>query len=141
MPQPTIAILDFGAQYVQLIARRVRENQVHSLIFAPDTPPEKLREHNVIGVILSGGPSSAYAKGAPQPHAGIFDMNLPILGICYGMQAACLQLGGKVSASAVERLPAPHAWFVPPRSDQRPQTDFPSASDGTCSVPTEACTL
>jgi GMP synthase (glutamine-hydrolysing) len=100
MPQPTIAILDFGAQYVQLIARRVRENQVHSLIFAPDTPPEKLREHNVIGVILSGGPASTYAKDAPLPHRNLLDINVPILGICYGMQAACQQLGGKVSAGA-----------------------------------------
>ena len=96
MPPQTIAILDFGSQYVQLIARRVRENHVHSLIFSPGVEPDVLRGHNVVGIILSGGPASSYEKDAPQPHAGLFEMNLPMLGICYGMQAACRLLGATV---------------------------------------------
>ncbi len=100
MTNQTIAILDFGSQYVQLIARRVRENQVHSVIFAPDVSPEQLRKNNVIGLILSGGPASAYAEDAPQPDPGILrDLDLPILGICYGMQAAFRLLGAEVAAT------------------------------------------
>ena len=95
----SIAILDFGSQYVQLIARRVRENHVHSLIFAPGVSPDELKKNNVFGIILSGGPASTYAESAPKPHPGIFDMGVPILGICYGMQTVCEQLGGKVHAS------------------------------------------
>ncbi len=96
MRNQTVAILDFGSQYVRLIARRVRENQVHSLIFTPDVAPEELRQHHVIGVILSGGPASTYAAAAPKPHAGLLDFGVPVLGICYGMQAACEQLGAQV---------------------------------------------
>jgi GMP synthase (glutamine-hydrolysing) len=100
MAEQTIAILDFGAQYVQLIARRVRENQVHSLIFAPDVSSEQLKKNNVVGIILSGGPASTYAAKAPKPTADVFELGLPVLGICYGMQVACQQLGAKVVASA-----------------------------------------
>jgi GMP synthase (glutamine-hydrolysing) len=99
MAQQTIAILDFGAQYVQLIARRVRENQVHSLIFAPGVSTDQLKKNNVVGIILSGGPASSYASQAPQPKTEIFDLGVPVLGICYGMQVACQQLGAKVVAS------------------------------------------
>ena len=100
MCRQTIAVLDFGSQYAQLIARRVRENQVHSLILPPDASPQVLREHNVIGLILSGGPASVYHAGAPRAHPGIFETGLPILGICYGMQVACQQLGAKVTPAA-----------------------------------------
>jgi GMP synthase (glutamine-hydrolysing) len=97
MTPQTIAILDFGAQYVQLIARRVRENQVHSLIFAPDVSPETLQKNKVVGIILSGGPSSTYESSAPRPDPAIFDMGVPVFGICYGMQVVCQSLGGRVS--------------------------------------------
>ncbi|MFQ5425411.1 MAG: glutamine-hydrolyzing GMP synthase, partial [Phycisphaerae bacterium] len=96
MRNQTVAILDFGSQYVRLIARRVRENQVHSMIFAPDVAPEELRKHDIIGILLSGGPASTYAAAAPKPHAGLLDLGVPVLGICYGMQAACEQLGAQV---------------------------------------------
>jgi len=99
MTRQSVAILDFGSQYLQLIARRVRENQVHSLIFAPDVSPEELAARGIIGIILSGGPGSAYAANVPQPNAGIFASGLPILGICYGMQAACRHLGATVEAA------------------------------------------
>jgi GMP synthase (glutamine-hydrolysing) len=97
MSQQCIAVLDFGSQYVQLIARRVRENQVRSLIFPPGASPEELRAHQVIGLILSGGPASTYQEGAPKAHPGIFEMGLPVLGICYGMQALCEHFGAVVS--------------------------------------------
>ncbi|MFQ5411167.1 MAG: glutamine-hydrolyzing GMP synthase [Phycisphaerae bacterium] len=96
MSQQTIAILDFGSQYLQLIARRVRENQVHSLIFPPDVSTDELGRHPIIGIILSGGPASTYAADPPRPIPGLFDMGLPILGICYGMQAACAHFGAEV---------------------------------------------
>ncbi|MCB9855620.1 MAG: glutamine-hydrolyzing GMP synthase [Phycisphaerales bacterium] len=99
MNHPTIAILDFGSQFLQLIARRVRENQVHSVIFAPKVAPETLREHNVIGIILSGGPASTYEGEAPKPDPAIFDLGVPILGICYGMQVACEGFGSCVEAA------------------------------------------
>ncbi|MCZ6682578.1 MAG: glutamine-hydrolyzing GMP synthase [Planctomycetota bacterium] len=99
MSNATIAILDFGSQYVQLIARRVRENQVHSLIFSPDVGPAALREHNVIGIVLTGGPASTYSDSAPRADPGIFDLGVPILGICYGMQVACEQMGASVRAA------------------------------------------
>lgn len=96
-----IAILDFGSQYGQLIARRVRENHVYSELLAPDTPAAKLREGELAGIILSGGPSSVYVDGAPQCDPAIFELGVPILGICYGMQVACQHLGGKVDAAPV----------------------------------------
>ena len=96
---PTVAILDFGAQYVQLIARRVRENHVHSAIVPPDVTVEELRARNVVGLILSGGPHSVYDDGAPKCRREILEAGWPILGICYGLQLACHMLGGEVTAS------------------------------------------
>ncbi len=94
--QETLPILDFGSQYAQLIARRVREAGVHGILVAPDISPEQLRQLQPIGLILSGGPASVYEQGAPKCHPGIFDLNLPVLGICYGMQIAAEILGGRV---------------------------------------------
>ncbi len=95
MPE-TIAIVDFGAQYVQLIARRVRENRVHSVIVPPTVTAAQLRELHTVGLILSGGPASVYAPGAPRCGRDVLDLGLPVLGICYGMQLACVLLGGEV---------------------------------------------
>ncbi len=97
--EPTIAVLDFGSQYCQLIARRVRENHVHSRIFSPRATPEQLRAHGVVGIILSGGPASTYEAGAPRCDAALLEMGLPVLGICYGMQVGCELLGARVSPS------------------------------------------
>ena len=102
-PPETIAILDFGSQYSQLIARRVRENHVFSELLPPDTSVDRLRAMGVRGVILSGGPSSVYDDGAPRCDPAIFELGVPVLGICYGMQIACHLLGGNVgSATARE---------------------------------------
>jgi GMP synthase (glutamine-hydrolysing) len=96
---PTIAVLDFGSQYVQLIARRVREEHVHSVIVRPDITAGELRTLNVVGLILSGGPSSVYEQGAPNFRPEVMDLGVPVLGICYGMQLACQLLGGAVEAA------------------------------------------
>ena len=91
-----IVILDFGSQYTQVIARRIRECNVYSVIVRYDTPAEELAAMAPKGLILSGGPASVYAKGAPLPDRGIFKLNIPVLGICYGLQLMAQYLGGKV---------------------------------------------
>jgi GMP synthase (glutamine-hydrolysing) len=96
----SIAILDFGSQYAQLIARRVREAHVYCELFPWDTPAEKVLSIQPKGFILSGGPKSVYEANAPYIQKYIFDSGLPILGICYGMQALTHALGGQVDASA-----------------------------------------
>jgi GMP synthase (glutamine-hydrolysing) len=94
-----IAILDFGSQYTQVIARRIRECQVYSQILSFDTPARDIKASGARGIILSGGPSSVYGKGAPHPDPEIFKLGIPILGICYGMQLMGHHLGGKVENS------------------------------------------
>ena len=96
----SIAILDFGSQYAQLIARRVREAHVYCELFAWDTPADKVLALKPKGFILSGGPRSVYEDGAPYIQKFILNSGLPILGICYGMQALTFALGGKVDPSA-----------------------------------------
>jgi GMP synthase (glutamine-hydrolysing) len=91
-----IVILDFGSQYTQVIARRIRECQVFSQILRYDTPAAKV---NAAGIILSGGPAGVYSKNAPQCDPGIWKLGVPVLGICYGMQLMAHQLGGKVEKS------------------------------------------
>ncbi|OEU44800.1 MAG: glutamine-hydrolyzing GMP synthase [Desulfobacterales bacterium S7086C20] len=95
-----ILILDFGSQYTQLIARRVRETQVYCEIHPFNISLEKIKAFSPMGIIFSGGPSSIYDKDAPMPDKGILDLNLPILGICYGMQYLTHLLGGVVSKAA-----------------------------------------
>ena len=96
----SIAILDFGSQYAQIIARRVREVNVYCELFPWDALREKILSINPKGFILSGGPKSVYEKDAPYIQKFILETGLPILGICYGMQALTLALGGEVSPSA-----------------------------------------
>ena len=91
-----IAVLDFGGQYTQLIARRVREMSVYSEIFSCTHPLEQILADGYKGIILSGGPSSVYEDGAPLPPKALFDAGVPVLGICYGMQAMGYLLGGHV---------------------------------------------
>lgn len=91
-----IAILDFGSQYSQLIARRIREQKVYSALLRFDTTAAELRARKPAGIILSGGPSSVFDEHAPQCDPALFDMGVPVLGICYGMQLTARTLGGAV---------------------------------------------
>ncbi|HBG92578.1 MAG: glutamine-hydrolyzing GMP synthase [Nitrospirae bacterium GWF2_44_13] len=100
MLKDKILVLDFGSQYTQLIARRVRENSVYSEIFPYNAPFEKILDFKPKGIILSGGPSSVYSKGSPIPDIKIFNLGIPILGICYGMQLMAHLLGGRVAKAA-----------------------------------------
>lgn len=95
----TIAVLDFGSQYTQVIARRIRECEVYSKIYHFSTTAEELKADGVVGIILSGGPSSVFAKNAPIPDKAIFALGVPVLGICYGLQLMGKLLQGKVAKS------------------------------------------
>ncbi len=95
-PERPVLVFDFGSQYVQLIARRVRERHAFATIVRHDLPVERVRELNPLALILSGGPSSVYEAGAPRCDPRLFELGIPVLGICYGMQLACEALGGKV---------------------------------------------
>ena len=95
-----VLVLDFGSQYAQLIARRVREQNVYCEIVRHDISVERIKEHNPQGLILSGSPSSVYEEGAPRCDPELFKMGLPVLGICYGMQLATEAFGGKVQSTS-----------------------------------------
>lgn len=99
-----VLILDFGSQYTQLIARRVREIGVYSEIRAFDMSEEEIREYNPKGIILAGGPESVTEEGSPRAPECVFNMGLPVLGICYGMQTMAEQMGGKVQGSDVREF-------------------------------------
>ena len=99
-PNQTVLVLDFGSQYTQLIARRVRENHVYSVVHPFDYPVEKIRELSPQAIIFSGGPQSVYAENAPTCSREIFDLGVPILGICYGMMITAYLLDGKVDAAS-----------------------------------------
>jgi GMP synthase (glutamine-hydrolysing) len=100
----TIIVLDFGSQYTQLIARRLRELSVYSEVWPPDTPIGKIRERRPAGIILSGGPKSVSEPGAPKCDPQVYELGIPVLGICYGMQLMANALGGRVE-------PAPQREF------------------------------
>ncbi len=101
MKNQTVAVVDFGGQYKELIARRVRECHVYSLVFSHETPIEEIQKHHPIGIILTGGPNSVYAPNAPQCPRQLLELGVPVLGICYGMQALSYALGGQVSSCSV----------------------------------------
>ena len=100
MSHQQVLILDFGSQFTQLIARRVRENRVYCEVHPFDLPLDEIQRRAPIGVILSGGPQSVYDAGAALPRRELFDLGLPVLGVCYGMQAAAHLLGGRVESAA-----------------------------------------
>ncbi len=93
---PAIVILDFGSQYSELIARRIRETEVYSLVMSYTTSADQLRSLKPKGIILSGGPGSVYEEGAPYCDPDIFNLGIPVLGVCYGMQLMVHELGGSV---------------------------------------------
>ena len=100
MAHQTVLILDFGGQFTQLIARRVRENRVYCEVHPFDLPLDEIRRRQPIGIILSGGPQSVYEDGAPDASPKLFALGTPVLGICYGMQVMAHRLGGSVEGSS-----------------------------------------
>ena len=101
LPSQKVIVVDFGAQYGQLIARRVRDLGVYSEIVPCDITAKEVRAENPAAIILSGGPASVYAEDAPSIDAGIFDLGIPVLGFCYGQQAMAVALGGSVGHTEV----------------------------------------
>ena len=97
MTTDTILVVDFGAQYARLIARRVREAHVYSEIVSPTISVAEIKARAPKGIIFSGGPKSVYESPAPSIDAGVYELGIPILGLCYGAQLMALQLGGTVS--------------------------------------------
>jgi len=114
----TVLVVDFGAQYAQLIARRVRECHVYSEIVPSTMPVAEMLAKRPKALILSGGPSSVYADGAPPAPAGLFDAGVPVLGICYGFQLMVAGLGGTVAHTGAREYGA----TVLVRGDDPPQT-------------------
>ena len=100
MDTSTIVILDFGSQYTQLIARRIREFNVFSVVLPCTVPLDRIKALAPLGIILSGGPSSVYDKEAPAADPAILALGVPILGICYGLQFMTHHLGGRVESAA-----------------------------------------
>jgi len=96
----SIVVLDFGAQYSQLIARRIREQKVFSVVLPFSASLEEIHSYHPVGIVLSGGPSSVYDKGAPHADKKVFELGVPLLGICYGLQFMVYALGGKVTPAA-----------------------------------------
>ena len=95
----TVIVLDFGGQYNQLIARRVREANVYAEMLPYHASIERIKEKNPIGIIFTGGPKSVYEEGAPVCDSKILELGVPILGICYGSQLLSLKLGGNVASA------------------------------------------
>lgn len=124
--QPTVLVLDFGAQYAQLIARRVREARVYSEIVSHDISAEEVARRAPAAIILSGGPASVYADGAPRIDPLIFDLNIPVLGFCYGMQLMALELGGTVPRTDIGEYG--HAELTVTQSASRLLTGIPETS-------------
>ncbi len=100
METQSIVVLDFGAQYSQLIARRIREQKVFSVVLPFNAKLDEIRSYNPVGIVLSGGPSSVYDTAAPHADKRVFDLGVPVLGICYGLQFMVYALGGKVTPAS-----------------------------------------
>ena len=107
----TIVVLDFGAQYSQLIARKIRELNVFSEIHPYNIPLNKLKSSKIKGIVLSGGPSSVYEKNAPKISKEIFDLGIPVLGICYGLQLLMHLFNGKVKSAEKKEFGHAHLKF------------------------------
>ena len=106
VPEPTaeerpVLVIDLGGQYAQLIARRVRDAHVYSELVPHTLSAAEVRRRNPAAIILSGGPASVYAEGAPRVDPALFDLGIPTLGICYGAQLMALELGGEVARTGV----------------------------------------
>jgi GMP synthase (glutamine-hydrolysing) len=128
-PHQRILVLDFGSQYTQLIARRIREAHVYSEILPYNVPLTRILEHRPAGLILSGGPASVYDRKAPTLPAELFDLGIPILGICYGMQLVTHLLGGSVARAA-------HREYGPATLQIDDRTDLFKGFEGATGSPT-----
>ena len=102
-----IIVVDFGGQYNQLIARRVRENHVYCEVYPYDKAVAKIKELNPMGVIFTGGPNSVYEEKSPRIEAEVFELGIPVLGLCYGMQLMAHTLGGEVKSAELASLVKP----------------------------------
>ena len=126
--QQKVLVFDFGAQYAQLIARRVRDLHVYSEIVPCDITADEVREMAPSALILSGGPASVYAEDAPTVDSAIYELGLPILGFCYGHQVTAVALGGEVGHSEESASTAP-----PPSSETaRARCSTPLRSSRPC---------
>ena len=145
MKYDTILVLDFGGQYCHLIGRRIREHGVYSEIVAHDIKPEETRllneKFNVKGIILSGGPSSVYEPNAPKPDPQILDLELPILGLCYGHQFIAHMVGGKVEPAECREYGIAHVTIDKPegvlKGLSRKEKVWMSHGDTVFSIPDE----
>ena len=115
--QRPVLVFDFGGQYVQLIARRVRERHAFARIVRHDLPAERVRALDPLALILSGGPASVYEPGAPRCDPGLFELGVPVLGICYGMQLACEALGERVEPPASREFGRTECRVLDPASE------------------------
>ena len=97
----TVVVIDFGGQYNQLICRRIRELNVHSVMLPYDADIEKIKSYNPIGIVFTGGPHSIYEENSPKADKRIFDLGIPVMGICYGIQYIAASLGGEVKKAEV----------------------------------------
>ena len=104
MKREMVIVIDFGGQYNQLVARRVRECNVYCEIYSYKTDLAKIKEMNPKGIILTGGPNSCYEDGAPTCSKELFELGIPVLGLCYGAQIMQLVLGGKVESASVREF-------------------------------------
>ncbi len=114
MNQDLVLVFDFGSQFAQLIARRVREQNVFCQLVRHDLSAARVKELNPKGIILSGGPASVYEPGAPKPDPGIFDLGVPVLGVCYGLQVAVQALGGHVAPAAAREYGRANLTVIDP---------------------------
>ncbi|MCL6626072.1 MAG: glutamine-hydrolyzing GMP synthase [Alicyclobacillus shizuokensis] len=136
----TVVVLDFGSQYNQLIARRIREQHVYSELVPHSTPAAELRRRNLKGIVFSGGPNSVFQPGAPDVDPAIFELGVPVLGICYGMQLLAKRFGAKVERghvreygrASLEVTRADHPLFA---GQPQQQTVWMSHSDAVVEVP------
>ena len=137
--QQKVIVLDFGAQYGQLIARRVRDLRVYSEILPCDTPADEILAEQPSAIVLSGGPASVYAQDAPEPDPAVFDLGIPVLGFCYGQQIMAKTLGGMVGHTDIgEYGPAAITRVAPSRlleGTPEEQTVWMSHRDSVAMVP------
>ena len=130
-------VVDLGGQYSQLIARRVRECRVYSELVGHAISPEAVRARNPYALILSGGPASVYADDAPHVDPRIFELGIPTLGICYGMQLMALELGGAVERTGVSLRSSELSTFssVLPNSETPVRSTRPPRSSAISCIP------